>query len=324
MSVLSIINDVNMSVRFADKIGQSKKGFRKNGDDHFIHSHAQKKKVLQVGKEFANFCRDNYNVKKLHDVTEEHYRHFLATKSETTLGHQRNVETALQQLQKGLQERAIEYNKEPTFFMTERIVPSAERAENVNDRSYTTEEIEKVKAGVSENSKVAIELMKNTGMRVSEACSVEVQNIDFERSVVSVVGKGGLYREIPLKNDFRGYLERLTENMDKHERLVKTTAKTVSNDCKRVAVKQDIKNWSGTHGFRHSYARNEVERLMTQDEKQMFERCIENYADGKRFDYAVRTEQRELYDSMKEKMDEIHKNLGHGKNRFDLALRYMK
>lgn len=321
---MSIINDVNMSVRFADKIGQSKKGFRENGDEHFIHSHSQKTKVLQVGKEFANFCRDNYGVKKLHDVTKEHYRHFLATKHETSLGHQRNIETALQQLQKGLQERAIEYNKEPTFFMTERIVQSAERNENVADRSYTPEEIEKIKSGVSENSKVAIELMQKTGMRVSEATSVKVENINFERGFVSVVGKGGLYREIPLESDFKGYLERLTENMYKHERLVKTTAKTVSNDCKSVADAEGVKSWSGTHGFRHSYARNEVDRLMSTEEKQMFERCIENYANGKQFDYAVRSEQRELYNSMKLKMDTVHKNLGHGKNRFDLALRYMK
>ena len=321
---MSIINDVYQCVRFADKIGQSKKEFRKNDKKHFIHSKAQKEKVVLIGKEFANFCRDNYNVKKLHNVTEEHYRHFLATKSETTSGHQRNVETALQQLQRGLQERAEKYNKEFKPFMTERIVQTAKRVENVADRSYTLEEIEKIKSGVSENTRVAIELMVNLGMRVSEATAVKVENINFERDFVSVVGKGGLYREIPLENDFKHKLERLTENMDKHERLVKTTAKTVSNDCKNIAKKENVEGWTGTHGFRHSYARNEVDRLMSTEEKQMFERCIENYANGKQFDYAVRSEQRELYNSMKLKMDTVHKNLGHGKNRFDLALRYMK
>src|SRR5690625_1697469 len=170
--LMSIINDVYQCVRFADKIGQSKKEFRKNDKKHFIHSHSQKKKVLQVGKEFANFCRDNYAVRKLHNVKEEHYRHFLATKHNTTLGHQRNIETALQQLQRGLQERAEKYDKEFKPFMTERLVPTAERDENIADRSYTSNEIEKIKnGGVTENTKIAIELMSNLGMRVSEATS---------------------------------------------------------------------------------------------------------------------------------------------------------
>jgi len=322
---MSIINDVHQAVRFADKIGQSKKGFREQGKFNFIHSKSQKSKATRIGKEFANFCRENYGVRKLHNANEQHYRHFLATKHETSLGHQRNIETALQQIQKGLQERAEKYNKEFKPFMTERLIPTAKRGESVSDRSYTPEVINSIKnGGVTDNTKVAIELMSNLGMRVSEATSVKVENINFERSVVSVIGKGGLYREIPLENDFKQYLGHLTENMDKHERLVKTDAKTVSDNCKVIADKQDIKNWTGTHGFRHSYARNEVDRLMSREEKQMFERCIENYAGGKNFDYGIKNHENELYNSMKSKMDAVHGNLGHGKNRFDLALRYMK
>ena len=322
---LSIINDVYQCIRQIDKIAVSKKKARTQGKKHYIHSHSQKRKVMTISKEFANFCRDTYNVKKLHNVKEEHYRHFLATKHNTTLGHQRNIETALQQLQRGLQERAEKYDKEFKPFMAERIVPTAERDENIADRSYTSNEIENIKnGGVTENTKIAIELMSNLGMRVSEATSVKVENIDFERSVVSVIGKGGLYREIPLENDFKQYLGHLTENMNKHERLVKTDAKTVSDNCKVIADKQDIKNWTGTHGFRHTYARNEVDRLMSIEEKQMFERCIENYASGKQFNYGIKKHENELYNSMKSKMDSVHKNLGHGKNRFDLALRYMR
>lgn len=38
VSVLSIINDVYQCVRFADRIGQSKKEFRKNDEKYFIYS----------------------------------------------------------------------------------------------------------------------------------------------------------------------------------------------------------------------------------------------------------------------------------------------
>src|SRR5690625_2172832 len=320
---MSIINDVHQAIKFADKIGQSKKTFRENGKHNFIHSKSQKEKATRIGKEFANFCRENYGVRKLHNANEQHYRHFLATKIDTTNGHQRNIETALQQIQKGLQERAGKYDKEFKPFMTERLVPAIKRCEGVSDRSYTPQEIENIKkGGVTDNTKIAIEIMQNTGMRVHEAVAVKVENINFERDYVAIVGKGGLYREIPLENDFKGYLERLTENMSEHEQLVKTDKITVSDNCKKIADKVRVKNWTGTHGFRHSYARNEINEKMTTEEKELFHKCLDNYASGKQFDYAVRD--KELYNSMKDKMDQVHKQLGHGENRFDLALRYMR
>lgn len=321
---LSIINQVNMCIRKIDRIAVSKRNYRDNDKKHYIHSHAQKEKTERISKEFANFCRSTYDIRHLHNVTEEHYRHFLATKSETTLGHQRNIETALQQLQKGLKIRAERYDKEPTVFMTERLTPPAERDENVTDRSYTPEEIEKIKSGVTDNTKTAIELMSNLGMRVHEAVAVKVENINFEDNRVSIIGKGGLYREIPFKDDFKAYLNDLTKSMDKSERLVKTAQNTVSDNCKKVADKIGVENWSGTHGFRHSYARNEINGTMTVEEKEKFVHCIENYAEGKRFDYGIDVEKDKLYVQMKSKMDQVHKYLGHGENRFDLALRYMR
>lgn len=319
---MSIINDVHQAIKHVDRIGVSKKQSRRNGDENYIHSYSQKTKVETIAKEFANFCRDNYDVKKLHEVSEEHYRHFLATKSDTTLGHQRNIETALQQLQKGLEVKAEKYNKEFKPFLSERLVKHAERGENVADRSYTKDEIEGIKEHVTDNSRIAVELMEKIGLRVSEACAVKTSDVDFERSLLTVKGKGGRERQIPLKNDLKGKLERLSERMGENERFVKTAAKTVSENCKSVANKLQLKNWTGTHGFRHSFARAEIDELMTADEKRMFDKCLRNYADGKRFDYAVR--ERELYHSMKNKMDQVHKKLGHGKNRFDLAIRYMR
>lgn len=319
---MSVKNDINQAIKYARRIGNSKKEYRENDKRHFIHSREQLKKVEQVSQEFGRFVKGTYGINKLHLVNEQHYRHFLATKSETTFGHQRNIETALQQLQKGAEQRAEKLQKEfKTFVPAERI--TSNETDEIKNRSYTPNEIEAIKnGGVTDNTKVAIELMHNTGMRVSEACSVEVQNINFERDFVSVIGKGGLYREIPLKSDFRGYLERLTENMDKHERLVGTAEKTVSANCKAIADKVGVENWTGTHGFRHTYARNEINEKMTGEEKELFHRCLDNYAEGKQFDYAVTD--KELYNSMKDKMDQVHKSLGHGENRFDLALRYMR
>ena len=62
--------------------------------------------------------------------------------------------------------------------------------------------------------------------------------------------------------------------------------------------------------------------LMTEKEKALFQSCLARYEEGRKFDYGVHN--RELYDSMKNKMDTVHAELGHGPNRFDLAVRYMR
>ncbi|WP_344351020.1 hypothetical protein, partial [Catellatospora coxensis] len=78
----------------------------------------------------------------------------------------------------------------------------------------------------------------------------------------------------------------------------------------------------GLHGYRHAYARGRVNELMTKSEKQALDKALQRYGEGKRADYGVH--ERETYNSMKAKMDQIHSELGHGKNRFDLAFRYMQ
>src|SRR5699024_9267283 len=108
------------------------------------------------------------------------------------------------------------------------------------------------------------------------------------------------------------------------QHLIKNKAKTIIDDARRTAKRAGIQEWNGTHGLRHTYARNEVDRLMSIEEKRMFDRCINHYIEGKKFDYGIKDYERGIYNSMKKKMDEVHQSLGHGKNRFDLAVRYMK
>ena len=108
---------------------------------------------------------------------------------------------------------------------------------------------------------------------------------------------------------------------EEHERLVNLSAGTVMNEVKAACKQLNIKS-NGTHGFRHSYARDRVDQLMTQAEKTLFSSCMNRYVENKNFDYGIHN--REFYQSMKEKMDQVHGELGHGKDRFDLAVRYMK
>lgn len=95
----------------------------------------------------------------------------------------------------------------------------------------------------------------------------------------------------------------------------------VNAACKAAGINQDGR---GCHGFRHTYARSRMEQVMSGDQRFMMQRIINNCKVGRKADYGILTDKdKVLYLSTKEKMDRIHSELGHGKNRWELAMRYM-
>lgn len=56
-----------------------------------------------------------------------------------------------------------------------------------------------------------IKLILNTGLRVSEAVNLREENINYDREVLKIHGKGGVYREIPLNNESKSALMQLTK-----------------------------------------------------------------------------------------------------------------
>lgn len=319
----SIVYQVDTCITQVDKIGTSKREARKQGIKNTIHGKKDKNEVRKISRQFVKWARFNHDVKNMHDLTEEHYRDFLKEKSHLSLGYQRSIETNLRSLQEGLKRYSerhdIKYND---FIPEKRLIAPANRLEGVSDRSVSLKDINAIKANVSENVRNSIELMHNMGFRVSGSVSIKVENINFDKGIVSVIEKGGRYREVSIPQGFEKTLAGMIEGKESHERLVPIKPGTVSDAVKKASEKLNVKNYTGTHAFRHTYARNRVNELMTKNEMDLFQRCLSQYATGKDFNYGVHD--RELYNSMKSKMDQVHKEIGHGNNRFDLALRYMR
>lgn len=263
-------------------------------------------------------------MKNLHEIDQQHYIDFLDSKSDTTLDYRRGIETNLRLLQEGLNKRAERFNKPLTHFCTEnRLIESRGRLEGVSDRSYTQDDIESIKSVVSDSVANSVSLMQNLGLRVSESVSLRKEHIkgDYIRIEDDNVTKGGRDRVIPIPANYRSQLAEMTKSLEANEKIVELSAGTVQNAVKSACDQLNIKS-NGTHGFRHTYARERVDQLMNPAEKNLFSKCMERYAEGKKFDYGVYN--RDLYDSMKIKMDQVHFELGHGKDRFDLAVRYMR
>lgn len=318
--VMKCIDEVN-------GIGKSKRENRKRikkGQEKYRHIHSYKtmEEVEKIGKQFARYVRENFGVNNLHELKEQHYIEFLKSKSHLTLDYQRNIETNLRLVQEGFHKRAERLGKEIVRFIPEkRIVSSRERMEGVSNRSYTKDEIERLKGRVSASVNVSLSLMYNLGVRVSESVEIAVGDVDFQNNTVHVVGKGGRPRIVDIPENYKHELRSLVQGKGLEDKLCPVKAGTVRNAIAKGFRKEGIK-CKGAHGFRHTYARNQIKRIMTTEERNLFQNCISRYAEGKAFDYGVHN--RQLYDSMKAKMDYVHIQLGHGKDRFDLAVRYMK
>ena len=94
---------------------------------------------------------------------------------------------------------------------------------------------------------------------------------------------------------------------------------------KRVKKAGIAQNGRGTHGFRHAYARERMDRLASAEHRQMLNRILDNRQMGRKSDYGMVSEQdKALYFETKGIMDQIHGELGHGKDRFELAMRYLR
>lgn len=336
----SIVREVKESLQAIDKIGESKYDARKIGKSG-IHSKKQMANTMSDAQNFVKWCRSEHGVKSISDLTERHYASYLAHLREkgVSQGHKINVETSLRLLEKGFIERSKRFGDDPaTFgrFCPEKRLETATRGSDVQNRSYTESEVQVIRENCSGEVQKAVDLMREMGLRVKEAVNVRVEHfipndtatgwkLSIKEGAAAGITKGGRFREIDVPRAFEQRLEKLIANKSPKECLVNVAESTVRDGvnvaCKRGGVAQAGR---GCHGFRHSYARERMDQLMTSGQKQMMKRVLENRKMGRAADYGILREQdKQLYAAAKKAMDQIHSELGHGKNRWALAMRYM-
>lgn len=334
----SIVREVKESLSAIDKIGQSKRDARKAGTSG-IHSKKQMANTMSDAQNFVKWCRTEYGVKSINELTERHYASYLAHLSEkgVSQGHKINVETSLRLLEKGFIERSKRFGDDSaTFgrFCPEKRLEIATRGSDVQNRSYTKNEVQLIRENCSDEVQKAVDLMHELGLRVKEAVNVRVEhfvpNSKGNGWCLSIdkgtgITKGGRFRQVDVPQRLEQRLESWMANKSPEERLVNVSQSTVRDGvnvaCKRGGVAQAGR---GCHGFRHAYARERMDQLMTNEEKQMMQRILANRKIGRAADYGIlREHDKKLYAAAKEAMDQIHAELGHGKNRWALAMRYM-
>ena len=134
---------------------------------------------------------------------------------------------------------------------------------------FSDEEVERILFYLEDSSRVSIRdkgvilILLYTGLRVSELVNLKVQDIDFLTSTLKVVGKGGKYREVPLKMEVsEGIKEYMEKERQAHkyssseylfltQRAGKMDKDTVNKILNRKGKYLNLK--MKPHKFRHTF-----------------------------------------------------------------------
>jgi len=106
-----------------------------------------------------------------------------------------------------------------------------------------------------------------TGIRRNELLSIKLSDIDRNRGVIKIAGKGNKQREVPISKNLLSLVEEYYRRYHPTVFLFEGTvpkkaysASSMTNVVKRAALKADIKKNISPHVLRHSFATHMLER----------------------------------------------------------------
>jgi site-specific recombinase XerD len=133
--------------------------------------------------------------------------------------------------------------------------------------AFTDEQIELIFLHTKqEKYRILFYLLLTTGLRISEALSLKLENFHFQRRLIRVTGKGGKQREVPFSKELKNLIVRFVQNKKPDEYIwtgrkgdILSTA-AVRNELYRI--KRKIGDKAGfnfiqvrPHVFRHTFAK---------------------------------------------------------------------
>ncbi|QRG67335.1 tyrosine-type recombinase/integrase [Brevibacillus choshinensis] len=326
----SVKNQVVQALRTIDKIGTSKRQARKAGDRTGIHGTTYKVAVQGSAIRFVQYAKENHGIKTLFQLRPEHHKSYMTHLASKGLskGYMVNMESHLQKLQTGMAKMSENLKKPPITFFEGRTISPGEK-EGSRDRSYTREEIEAMFKHMSKMVATAARMGYKLGLRNREVCNLRVEHVQQRedgRLEIRIengrgITKGGRFRNVPVSQRYENELRGLIISKLPEDRIIPLSETTMRNGVAVACRKAGIES-RGTHGFRHTYARERVQELIQEripDQKAevhwMLKRLVKNYHGEQRMDSGIG---RDLYDDIKGIVDTVLSELGHGEGRWDL------
>ncbi|MBN1175657.1 tyrosine-type recombinase/integrase [Candidatus Woesearchaeota archaeon] len=97
---------------------------------------------------------------------------------------------------------------------------------------------------------LAINILLDTGMRVSELANLKEENISWQRGCITIIGKGKKRRVIPLSKLAKFYVTQLFTKETKFPLAMRTIQKYVKVVAERARIRKPV----SPHVLRHTFA----------------------------------------------------------------------
>lgn len=332
----NLVYQAETAIKMINFIGESKRGFRAN-NQHGLHSYKQVRETISVVMNFVKWLKER-KVKSIYKLTEEDYIEYIKFKKDEGVlnGHLINIETALRHLDKGMNKVSESLDRKPVIWIPKTRMISSVKREDPRDRSYTNEEIQTILLHCSKNVQLGILLALNLGLRAKEVIYLKVDHVDLARFEIVFteqsakgVTKGGRYRIIPIPPSFIEILASLVKDKNEDDYVLGLKNQSSLRDGLSRACRKAGLVSKGMHGFRHTYSRNRIHNLFIEKRIEepgykMLRRIFNNLSANRKADYGILSEKdKSLYKLVKNCIDIVHSELGHGRDRWDLAKVYM-
>ena len=274
----SLAYQIRSAVNNNFREGTSKRAAKmsENGTGSTVYSYGHRKKLIEFGTQFANYCKSEFNIKQLKDINQTHIDSFLKHKATTCADT--TLKTYYQHISKLNKCVNASFSSCKADWTKGVMIPAGANNTKQRDAKMSRESMDKV-LGVLDPSIAShrgIFIAEALGTRVEETVTIKGSDIDLNKGTVHVIGKGGRPREIPIPEErieaFKGFREDFGDS-----RIVDIDKDSVNEEFRELRKELDIHDLDGTksgiHAIRKLYATEHFEELVSQgmDEKQAWD-----------------------------------------------------
>lgn len=296
------------TVDLATRIGGDKHAAKQSGEAaNYIYGFREREGCLSLAHQFKDFLKENYpSVKSISDIKAEHWQHFALDKMRTpvddkgrlpTAATAKTYESLMHKLQVITETRYhIKLDWDRAHFPR----PDREAMQIYRDRpmprSVYDSVVKQIESKHNSKAAVALKIAGSYGMRVDELARLRVRDVNFERGIVRVEGKGGLVRMLPISDQTKDLWRAACRGKGANDLVVGIKADSI-NKMFRTALKE-----LGVKEQWHQIKCHGIRKMVAQE---------------------VWDKVRAAGGSQQDAMRAVCRWLGHGEMRWDVILRYV-
>jgi len=223
---------------------------------------------------YINFLYNGESIRELNSIRQIHIRNFIRFLNDQNLSSS-TINRSFSSIRS--YHKYLSYEKKITHNPTQLLespkiskkLPKVLSVQEINEIINSV----KVENSMGYRDKAILETLYSAGLRVSELCSLEMNNILFDSAMLRVVGKGNKERYVPLGdkaikliNDYCKYIRSaLVDKKKSHGNVFlskngkQLTRMTIFNIMKKWSRISGINKDISPHTFRHSFATHLLE-----------------------------------------------------------------